>query len=406
MTRLRLGEPLAPEALRALSRTWQLQHFKWDTQVGDVGVLFSQRLLIARGEWDRLCGKAERAARELIALERLVAADPALQRKVGIPARLRRFLTPDAAAVGPRVWRFDFHPTAEGWSVSEVNADVPGGFGEASTLPALFAPFCAGAVPPPCPLTAWGEAVAAAVPPGDAAVMYAPGHLEDAQVALILGRELGRRGFVPHLIQSPAALRWENGDAHLVGAGNSWLALVVRFYQAEWLTALPGRTGWRELFGRPAATCVLPPPAGVVSESKRLPLLFDAAGPAAETLRALFPASCDPRDVDPAEREEWVLKAAYANNGDEVHCGADLSAETWRQRLRHACRDRRAWVVQRRFETLALPSAAGFPVRPCVGVYVVGHRAAGAYVRLSRQQVTDARAFEAPLFIVPDDQWA
>ncbi len=377
----------------------QLRHGKWDTQVGDVGVVFPQPLLITRSEWDRLCTQAERAACELYGLERLVAARPELQRTVGVPRRLRAFLGPGAPAGGPRVLRFDFHPTREGWSVSEVNADVPGGFAEASALPDLFAPFYEGAVRPPCPLTAWGEAVAAVVPPGDAALLHAPGHLEDMQVALTLGRELRRRGFTPHLVQSPSALRWTEGRAHLAGVV---LTLVVRFFQAEWLASWPGRTGWRELFRPAPATPVLHPPECVISESKRLGLLFNAAGSAADTLRQLFPEAREPHDAPVGERGEWVLKAAYANTGDEVHLGAELSPTAWRWQTRRAWWHPGGWIAQRRFDTLALPSAAG-PVRPCLGIYVVGGRAAGAYVRLSLGQVTDARAFETPLFITPDE---
>ena len=280
-----------------------------------------------------------------------------------------------------------------------MNADVPGGFAEASALPALFAPFYDGAAEPPCPLTTWGEAVAAVVPPGDVALLHAPGHLEDTQVALTLGRELRRRGFTPRLVQNPAALRWVKGQAYLDDVA---LALVVRFFQAEWLAVWSVRGNWQELFRARQTTRVLHPPACVVSESKRLPLVFDEVGTAAATLRRLFPESREPREVPARERGEWVLKAAYANTGDEVHLGAELSLGDWRRQTRRAWWHPGGWVAQRRFETLALPSVAG-PVRPCVGIYVVGDRAAGAYVRLSRGQVTDARAFEAPLLIVPDE---
>src|SRR5699024_9599324 len=36
-----------------------------------------------------------------------------------------------------RLMRFDFHPTTQGFKVSEVNSDVPGGFAEASLMPDL-----------------------------------------------------------------------------------------------------------------------------------------------------------------------------------------------------------------------------------------------------------------------------
>ncbi len=243
--------------------------------------------------------------------------------------------------------------------------------------------------------------VEATVAPGPAALLCAPGYLEDQQVVLALGRELARRGFVPHLIQNPAALRWGPGGVSLASDPAVRFGFVVRFYQAEWLARLPGRTGWRELFRPTGGVRVSNPLPAVISESKRLPLSFGAVD--AGTLRALLPECREPRGVDAAEREEWVLKAAYANTGDAVHLGAELPPPVWRRRLRLARWHPSGWVVQRRFETLALKSVRG-PVRPCVGIFVIGGRAAGAYVRLSTRQVTDAHALEAPLFILPEDQ--
>ena len=401
---LRLGEPLPAEAARDIERTLQLQHFKWDTQVGDTRVLLPQPLLLPRSEWTWLTDQAERAAREIYALEPALLADPALLRLVGVPRPWRRLLTPNPLANRLRALRFDFHPTVDGWVVAEVNSDVPGGFGEASALPALFAPFCGRALPPADPLTAWGEAVAREVAPGDVALLCAPGHLEDQQVVLTLAQELRRRGYSPRIIGSPADLRWRDGEACLAGDEAVRLSLVVRFFQAEWLARLPRRTGWRELCKNQGRTRVINPAASVVSESKRLPLGFGRVPIPTPTLRALFPSCRDPREIAGLPREEWVLKAAYANTGDEVHLGAECSPAAWARLLRRARWQPAGWIAQRRFETLALPSVRG-PVRPCVGVFVVGDRAAGAYVRLSRRQVTDAHALEAPLLILPDPAW-
>jgi hypothetical protein len=80
-----------------------------------------------------------------------------------------------------------------------------------------------------------------------------------------------------------------------------------------------------------------------------------------------------------------------------------MSFEDWARLLRRAKRDSLGWVAQQRFETLALQSIVG-PVKPCVGVFVIAGRAAGAYVRLSRNQVTNAYALEAPLFIVTQQE--
>ena len=401
---LRLGTPIPAEAARAIEQTLQLQHFKWDTQVGDTRVLLPQPLLLPQREWHWLATQAERATREIYGLERAIIADPTLQRIIGVPRALRKLLVPATPATGPRALRFDFHPTATGWALSEVNADVPGGFGEASALPRLFAPFCGRAVAPPDPLTAWGDAVEREIPPGHVALLCAPGHLEDQQVILTLGRELQRCGFTPHVIGSPAALRWRDGTACLVGNEAVPLHFVVRFFQAEWLARLPGRMGWRELCKPQRRTRVSNPLASVISESKRLPLSFAGTTAASDTLRELLPGCRDPRDIDASARGEWVLKAAYANTGDEVHLGAELSAAAWNRLRRRAWLHPSGWIAQRRFETITLPSVCG-PMRPCVGIFVVGERAAGAYVRLSHKQVTDAHALEAPLFVLPDEDW-
>jgi hypothetical protein len=54
------------------------------------------------------------------------------------------------------------------------------------------------------------------------------------------------------------------------------------------------------------------------------------------------------------------------------------------------------WIAQRRFETL--PIEIGDERRfPCLGVYTVDGRVAGAYARLSATPLVDARAVDAAL---------
>ena len=129
-----------------------------------------------------------------------IACSPALQRLIGVPRKLHNLLGTVRSESSLRTLRFDFHPTATGWVVSEVNSDVPGGFGEASALPQLFEAFREGAILPIDPLFAWGTAAKAMVGRGHVALLHAPGYLEDQQVVLVLARELKRRGLVPHLV--------------------------------------------------------------------------------------------------------------------------------------------------------------------------------------------------------------
>ena len=86
---IRLGAQVPADAMGSIRRQLQLDHFKWDTQVGDSGVLSSQPLLIAEEEWQWLCKKAEDAAEELFAFEKEIACSPALQRLIGVPPNCR-----------------------------------------------------------------------------------------------------------------------------------------------------------------------------------------------------------------------------------------------------------------------------------------------------------------------------
>ncbi len=384
----------------AIARKLQIDHCKWDTQVGDASVLSSQPLLIATTEWKWLCRKAEQAAEELFAFENEIAQSPSLQKLIGIPKQLRDLFRTASDQTVPRTLRFDFHPTSTGWLISEVNSDVPGGFNEASTLPHLFGAFRGRAAAPANPLKSWGSLVNQEFEKGHVALLHAPGYLEDLQVVLALGRELKQRGFVPHLIQSPEALRWDDGSAYLAKDRQVRINGVIRFFQAEWLAKLPTRTRWRELFQESGPTPVSNPLKSVISESKRLPLSFASLNAPSNTWRELFPECRDPRQIDFRDRDEWVLKATYANTGESVHIGAEMPQQNWAKLLRKAQRSPSEWVAQRRFETLALDAVHG-SVRPCVGIFVIGQKAAGAYVRLSSTQVTDAYALEAPLFVIP-----
>ena len=400
---IRLGNALPADAMARIERRLQIHHLKWDTQVGDQRVLSPQPLLICETEWNRLCTWAEQAAQEISCLEQEVAGNESLQTRIGLPRPFQKLLKPCASS-DLRALRFDFHPTDSGWVVSEVNSDVPGGFTEAAHLPRLYEPHQAGFLCPPSPLHAWGRMLESELGKAHVALLYAPGYLEDQQVALALSKELHDRGLRPFLIQSPESLRWIDGQAHLRADTRICFAAVVRFYQAEWLSQLPRRTGWEPLFRVSASTRVVNPALSVISESKRLPLIFPLLASSSTVCRELFASCADPRDLTRTMQEEWVLKAAYGNTGDHVYLGSELHPSNWQKLLHVAQRHSGQWVVQKRLETISLSSSFG-SVRPCLGIFVIGGRAAGAYVRLSYTQITDAFASEAPLLIVPEEEF-
>src|SRR3954463_8390275 len=138
---LRAGESLSPDVFSSVHRRALLDGCKWDPPVADVSTLTPYPLLMKETAWQRLATLAERLAAETIAAEEEILARSDLLKNLGLPRALLQLLTqstPLTPALG-RAMRFDFHLTTQGWRVSEVNSDVPGGFTEASHFTQLMA---------------------------------------------------------------------------------------------------------------------------------------------------------------------------------------------------------------------------------------------------------------------------
>jgi glutathionylspermidine synthase len=233
---------------------------------------------------------------------------------------------------------------------------------------------------------------------GNVALLAAPGFMEDQQVVGYMGRLLAERGVTPHLID-PTQLAWRDGHAYLRDLP---LAAVVRFYQAEWLARLPGR---HRACWWPLASCggtpVTNPISAALTESKRFPLVWDQLRTGLRAWRRLLPETRDPREAPWRKDDGWLLKSAFCNTGDTVSAASLTPPKDWRKTQWLARLLPQQWIAQRRFETSPTDTPLG-NMYPCVGVYTIDGRAAGAYVRLSHRPVVDYRAIDAALLIEPD----
>jgi hypothetical protein len=399
---IRAGPALDAAAFHELRRTMELVHFKWDVQVGDTTALAPFPLLIGEATWAHLADLAERLTRETLAAERELFHRPTLQRRISLPRVLQRLFRRGATAAptpaAARVMRFDFHFTSEGWRVSEVNSDVPGGFTEATNFTALMAGFFPGTRATGDPTKRFVEALfGAARDEGAIALLSAPGFMEDHQVIAHLARHLRDRGAAAHCV-SPDHLRFDDGRGYLVTARHRGpLGAIVRFYQAEWLARLPSGVDWAPLFvgGR---TPVANPGLATLSESKRLPLVWDELGLPLDTWRRLLPESRDPEDAPWARDDGWILKSAYCNTGDAISMRPLMTRLQWASLAVRVHLAPSGWVAQRRFANVPLETPRG-PMLPCIGVYTVDGRAAGAYGRMSEKPLIDATATDVAVLI-------
>jgi glutathionylspermidine synthase len=377
-----------------------LEYCKWDPQIGDESVLLNQPMILDAETWTRLATAAERMAAETAGVEAELLERPQLMPSLGMPSsllRVFRFLDATDFAPAVRTLRFDFHPTLEGWKVSEVNSDVPGGFTESSHFPAMMAEHYPLMRPAGNPLRAWSRAMTSSISAAEVAILYAPGYMEDQQVASLLGATLQQEECAVHFIQHPGGIRWRDGKACLDGTRSMVpLDAIVRFYQGEWLGNLPRRTGWHHLFSK-SRTMVTNPGYAILAESKRLPLVWGQLSSPTDTLKAMFPECREPREVD-SQEEEWVFKPAFSNTGDDVILPSLLDQATWKSLRATILRHPQRWVAQRRFLAARVRADSG-EFSPCIGVYTINGKAEGAYVRLARGPVVEYRASEAALLI-------
>lgn len=396
--------PVDNEAWSKIRRRAVLDGCKWDPQVGDIDTLSPFPLVLKASTWNQLARYAEKLSAEAFSAENEISHRPDLIARLGFPRTLRRILTnesPLTPAAG-RVMRFDFHYTSQGWRISEANSDVPGGFSEASHFTGMMARHFPDLRPAGNPGEVWSSTLAAAAgPSGVVALLSAPGYMEDHQVIAFLARQLREHGCVPHLAK-PEQIVWRNESAYLDSA---WYrgpaAVIVKFYQAEWLARLPHKFGWENLFRR-GKTPVANPPLAVISESKRFPLVWDELSARMPTWRTLLPETRDPRDAPWSSDESWLLKTAMCNNGDTV-CMRDLmSHKAWLRSHMSVRLSPGQWIAQRRFQSVPVSAPVGSR-HICIGVYTVNGRTEGAYARLSEKPVIDYSATDVALLLKDDE---
>lgn len=392
-------EQLPVHAYPAYRREAIFAACKWDPQIGDVNVLCDHAVVLGAETASWLGRQAELLAAEMVALETALLPRVELHRELGLSRVLRRALAlaggryPD----GVRLVRFDFHPTHEGWAVSEVNSDVPGGFGEAATLPRLAAPLLADADPAGAdPARAVARAFADRLPGrGRIALVHATSYSDDRQVMEFLATALREEGFAP-LVISPDHLR-RSGAAGFVSAARGQegeVLAVFRFFPAEWLPNLS--RGWEEYFRPGPLACNHP--AALLSQSKRAALVWERLGVDHPVWRSLLPRTEDPRRVDWERDPEWVLKPALGRVGEDVALREVLTPPEWTSIRKDARRHPGSWVAQRRFASRPLESAEG-ERHVCVGVYTVEGRAAGFYARVASRPRIDQYAQDAPVLV-------
>jgi glutathionylspermidine synthase len=399
------GARLRPDERKSVRMQLMFDCCKWDIQSEDHSVVADFPLLLEEEEWDSVASHAEKLSQEVLDAERELLCRPDLHTKLGLPKSIRRVLrkcTPETIPTGrARVMRFDFHFTPEGWRISEVNADVPGGFIEASGFTELMAGYYQGYSIPPDPARAYIAAIGATSGEGAAVgLVHATAHCDDRQVMQYLAKRLQQSG-MQAIALSPSHLKWGSGYAQLASSFSAVQpALLVRFFPAEWLPNLRPNS-WEPWFSG-GKTPLSNPGYAILIQSKRFPLVWEELKTPLPTWQSLLPETKFPCDSS-AGSPEWVLKPVFGRVGEDVAIAGVTEQRAYKEIIKDAKRHPHNWIAQRRFNTVPLETDCGVQY-PCLGIFTVDAHAVGAYGRIAGKPLIDHDAQDVAVLIQRKDQ--
>ena len=358
-------------------------------------------LLMEPEEWQALATFSEKLTKEALAAERELVLRTDLHERLGLPVEIRTALRGCARQGFPvgaaRVMRFDFHFTLEGWRITEVNADVMGGFIEGGGFTELMAPYYPHFSTPPNPAAAYAEAVLGATGQNAMIVIVRNTLLARYRGIKCLAREVRRKG-MRATMRLPGQIFWRSDIAEFASSqAGGKPDLLIRFYNADWLPRLHRRSQWEPWFCG-GETPVSNPASCMVIQSKRWSLVWDELRAPMTTWRSLLPETMCPSELAPVTLPQWVIKPVWGRAGAAVAIEGVTEERAYKGILRRVSREPTGWVAQRRFESVAVPTEQG-PRHVCLGVFTIDGRAAGAYGRMAQKALVDGYAEEIALLI-------
>ena len=371
--------------------------YKWDPQVGDSNTVARHAVLMERETARQLEQWAEELSAETMRMEESLARDRPVARGLGLPREIFRALEKVSGyerEKNVRLMRFDFHPTHDGWAVSEVNSDVPGGLAEASVLPTIAQRYHGGYAPRGNTASALLAAFQKKSKPGGTiAFVHATSYSDDRQVMQFLGDHFESAGFRA-LYAAPDHIAWDKKRAAGIDG-------IVRFFPLEWLPNLPRKSEWTGYFDCETPSCNHP--VSMFTQSKRLPLVWDKLGVEIPAWKRLLPETADPKKFN-SQTNDWIFKPALGRVGEGISIRGTMPEKEIRNVEKAAKKNPADWVAQRLFHSKPLVAENGDAFHLCVGAFTVDGKSAGFYARISPHPRMDANAKDIPVLICKENE--
>ncbi|MCL1945319.1 MAG: glutathionylspermidine synthase family protein [Firmicutes bacterium] len=381
--------------------------YKWDPQFLDSNTVADQILVLDRCEHVELERLALGLYNETIAIEQYLVDNIGLAKKLNLGLDINqslKYVSNFDLSKATRLMRFDFHPIKCGnWAISEVNSDVPGGYAESSFMPKLALNivnsmqdysdsqfFCIDF------LDKLTTCISSKIPKGGTIMLiHCTIFADDRQVMQALGDRLQALGYTT-IYGSDQNIKIVNSKVFCTLDGCiGEVDFVVRFIPLEWLNL---QNLEQNLFRCTTPQCNYP--ISIISQTKRLPLIFDqliANGLDLTHWKALLPHTTTVRYL--RKNPQYIVKPVFGRVGENIGIKEACTNKEYNKILRQSKLHPKKYIVQKKFESLPIATQDGRYLHICIGVYIIDGLFAGYYARASEKPRIDSRSADLPVLI-------
>ncbi|WP_162163972.1 glutathionylspermidine synthase family protein [Acholeplasma hippikon] len=376
--------------------------YKWDPQVGDVNTVSEYVLLITEEKAASLKRDAENLTKETHMIQEAMLKNLNFSKEVGLSKKMKKYFMKQTKYNRDKnvsLMRYDFHPTTKGFRISEVNSDVPGGLAEATILGHIAKKYLGyGEVKYDIAEILYDSFIKINPELKAVSFVHATSYSDDRQVMQYIGDYFESKG-IKSFYNDPTALTFKDETPFL---GKERIDGIFRFYPLEWYENLPRKYKWHHYFHTNAISCNHP--VNLLSQSKRIPVIWNKLDIDLTTWKSLLPHTVDPKVFfkDESLRKTHILKPNLGRVGEGVMIDGVISKVDKEGIMKAAKKFPLNWVAQEKFESVPL-EVDGKLYHLCIGVFTVKDKCAGFYGRISTKPRIDEHAVDIPILVVKGD---
>ena len=378
--------------------------YKWDPQFLDNNTLAKYVLVLKESEYKKLATLTEQLDVETIKAEEFLNQNLKLSKKLALPKKiyneLKKMKNYDSKK-HIRLMRYDFHPTLDqGWMISEVNSDVPGGFAEASLLPLLAIKTLN--LNNNYYSINFGEILANSISKkvkknGTIMFVHCTSYSDDRQVMQYVGDLMESYGF-KSIYGACDHLKFINKEAFSILDGYEMkVDGIFRFTPLEWLKDVKPKT-WSGYFDTITPSCNHP--IAIFAQTKRFPLIWNILEKNNISLnnwKKLLPETIEVKKAK--GKDGYIYKPACGRVGEKISIKEACDDDEYNDILKDIKKHPKNYLAQKKFNSKPLKSSDGKYFHICLGSYTVDGKHAGFYARISEKPRIDSNAADIPVII-------